>query len=347
MAKLSQIYKEHGRTYHADTCESLVRAAEAGQVHLEILARGSYPGRRLGRSVLAGVSSIGFWDAVGRQDWGLDWHRNEGIEITFLETGSTPFAVDGQKWLLGPNDLTITRPWQLHRLGEPGVGAGRLHWVILDVGTRRPNQTWKWPGWLVMKKTDLKELTNILRHNEQPVWRAAGEIRHCFKQIGQAVKTDRSGSNISLLTAHLNEMFVLLLEMLRQRRLNLNPALSSTNRTVKLFLDEMHRNPANLTQPWTLKVMARQCGLGVTYFVHHCRQLTNMTPMQYLNHCRIETASKMLLDEPKKSITDVAFACGFSSSQYFATVFSRHTGRSPKVFRCRPPPDKTVIKKHR
>ena len=34
----------------------------------------------------------------------------------------------------------------------------------------------------------------------------------------------------------------------------------------------------------------------------------------------------------------VVNACGFSSSQYFATVFSRCTGGSPKVFRSRQQP---------
>ncbi|MEI6196597.1 MAG: helix-turn-helix domain-containing protein [Verrucomicrobiota bacterium] len=32
-------------------------------------------------------------------------------------------------------------------------------------------------------------------------------------------------------------------------------------------------------------------------------------------------------------ITEIAFDCGFSSSQYFTIVFTRHTGRSPRGFR--------------
>jgi AraC family 4-hydroxyphenylacetate 3-monooxygenase operon regulatory protein len=339
---IPQIYKEHGTTYHADTCEPLVSAAQAGRVATEILARGSYPGRRLGKSELPGICSIGYWDAVGRQGWGLDWHRNEGVEITFLETGSMPFAVGSQEYVLQPNDLTITRPWQVHRVGNPNVGAGRLHWVILDVNVRRPNQAWHWPKWVVMTKNDLKELTRILRHNEVPVWPATAEIRECFKQIGRAVKADRSGSNISLLSARLNELFVLLLEMLRQQSVRLNPALSSTRRTVELFLTDLRNNLDNLAQQWTLSSMAKQCGLAVTYFVYYCRQLTNMAPMHYLNRCRIEAASKMLAENPQMKVTDVAFACGFNSSQYFATVFRRYVGSSPKSFRTQHPGGRSI-----
>jgi AraC family L-rhamnose operon regulatory protein RhaS len=58
-----------------------------------------------------------------------------------------------------------------------------------------------------------------------------------------------------------------------------------------------------------------------------------MTPIEYLTHCRVEAASRLLLDQPEMNITDVAFSCGFNSSQYFATVFQAHQGCSPSEFR--------------
>jgi len=58
-----------------------------------------------------------------------------------------------------------------------------------------------------------------------------------------------------------------------------------------------------------------------------------MPPIQYLNQCRIEMASKMLIEQPQMNITEIAMACSFSSSQYFATVFKRHWDCSPKARR--------------
>jgi len=57
-----------------------------------------------------------------------------------------------------------------------------------------------------------------------------------------------------------------------------------------------------------------------------------MTPLQYLTHCRVELAARMLVEQPQASVTDVAFACGFNSSQYFATVFRRLRGCAPSAF---------------
>jgi transcriptional regulator GlxA family with amidase domain len=84
---------------------------------------------------------------------------------------------------------------------------------------------------------------------------------------------------------------------------------------VQLFLDDLASNVMILAHPWTSRSMAEHCGLGVTQFVHYCRQLTNMAPIQYLNQSRVEMASQMLVNAPQRSITDIALACGFGSSQ--------------------------------
>lgn len=297
------------------------------------LVRGHYPGRKLPRGALAGVKTVGFWDADHDQDWGLDWHHNEGVELTFLETGAMAFAVDHQTFQLRGDDLTVTRPWQLHRVGGPNVGAGRLHWLILDLGVRRPHQPWKWPAWLVLTPADRNELTDMLRHNEQPVWHAAPDMRRSFQRIAQAVETDESGSNVSRLAVQLNELFVLLLDMFRRERVPLDRSLSTTRRTVELFLADLRDNREQLALEWSVGKMAQRCGLGTTQFVRYSRQLTNLTPMQYLNTCRLETAARMLVDLPERSVIDVALDCGFSSSQYFATVFRRQFGCTPRAFR--------------
>jgi len=327
------IYKNHDETYEADTCLPLVAAVGRREVRLQALVHGHYPGSKLPPRALPGVKTVGHWEAYTDQNWGLPWHRNEGIELTFLESGSIGFAVDGRQFVLQPDDLTVTRPWQRHRVGDPNVGTGRLHWLILDVGVRRPNQAWQWPPWLLLSKTDLNELTNILRHNEQPVWHASLDIRRCLQAIAEAVETDRNGSNVCRLTVWLNELFLLLLDMFRRQKVRLDRSLSSSRRTVQLFFADLRAHTEHLALDWAVEEMARSCGLGVTQFVYHVRRLTNMTPKRYLNHCRLDLATRLLRERSHASITDVGLDCGFSSSQYFATVFRRQFGYSPRAFR--------------
>ncbi len=333
MTRLLPIYMDHDTVYQADSCAPLEQAASKGHLRFEALAHGHYPGRRLPRNSLSAVKTVGVWDADHDQDWGLDWHRNEGLELTYLERGTLAFEADKGRYLLHADDLTITRPWQPHRVGAPHVTAGRLHWVILDLGIRRPHQAWRWPSWLVLTKSDLRELTDFLRQNEQPVWHASDAIRLCFQRIADAVEADDEGGNVSWLAVHLNELLLHLLRLFRDQQAPLDTSLTTTLRTVELFWSDLRRNPSHLGMEWSVPRMAESCGLGVTQFVRYSKQLTNMTPAHYLSYCRVEAAAGMLRRRPGASVTKVAMACGFSSSQYFASVFRRHFGCTPIEYR--------------
>ena len=193
-------YRDRNGSFEADTCKPLVDAVARNEVVLQALAHGHYPGRRLPAGELQGLKSAGYWDAQVDQTWGLGWHRNEGIEITYLETGRLAFAAEGSDYLLQADSMTVTRPWQRHRVGNPHVTSGKLHWIILDVGVRQAEQSWRWPSWVMLSAQDRRELSHILRQTEQPVWATTGEIRHCFHAIAAAVESEY----ISALTIRIN-----------------------------------------------------------------------------------------------------------------------------------------------
>jgi len=326
------IFLDQTTAFHADRCEPLVQAVARGEVRLQALARRGYPGTTMPARILPELSTVGFWDAATPQSWGLDWHRNEGIELTYLSRGQLDFAVNGRSHPLAAGCLTITRPWQMHRVGNPNVRASRLCWLILDVGVRRPNQNWQWPAWLILSPADLRQLTDILRHNEHPVWKVDRQIGDCFERIAALVEKKEPPKVQTWLQLYLNELLLSILGMLRSRKVTLNDKLSTTRRTVELFLASL---PEHLDTLWTLDEMAAQCGLGRTRFADYCRQITNAAPMEYLLNCRVESACRRLCHEPGRSISDIGFACGFQSSQYFTTVFHRHAGLSPREFRKR------------
>ena len=338
MKPLPPIYHEKERTYLIDTCRPQVRAIEEGKIDFHSLTHGHYPGRVLAGSDLPGISTIGCWDAVGEQDWGLEAHRNEGLEIHLLETGAMPFIVDGRRYDLRAGDLVITRPWQLHRLGDPFIGPGRIHWFVIDLEVRRPDQKWRWPGWVNLTREDLDDLTARLRQNERPVWRSTPDIQFDFRKIAEAVKDNRGRSHVSQIMVHLSHLFLSLLESLRQQKVPLDPTLSTSQRTVDLFLTDLRTNPANLARSWSLREMARQCGVGTTLFVRHCRGITNASPARYLLRCRLDLAALRLVEDPGASITGIAMNCGFASSQYFASRFRRRFMCSPRDYRMKASP---------
>jgi AraC-like DNA-binding protein len=202
--------------------------------------------------------------------------------------------------------------------------------LILDGGVRRPNQRWKWPGWLLLPKHRMERLTRQLLHNDQPVWHADAEMGRAFAAIAAALATAPVDS--TRLKILINEVILCLADLLDRRRPTLDASLSSSEHTVRLFLQELEHR---VDEPWTLELMAAQCGLRRSAFSKLCRQLTNRTPIDYLTECRLRCSRRLMSEDPALSITEIAYASGFQSSQYFATVFSRHLGRSPRAWRRR------------
>lgn len=56
------------------------------------------------------------------------------------------------------------------------------------------------------------------------------------------------------------------------------------------------------------------------------------SPMTYLNHYRLEK-SGLLLQNTAMSVTEIAYACGFSNASYFCELFHKYYNTTPRKFR--------------
>jgi AraC-like DNA-binding protein len=86
---------------------------------------------------------------------------------------------------------------------------------------------------------------------------------------------------------------------------------------------------ANPEDPSPVETLAAVAGLSAARFKTRFKQEVGVPPREYVLRQKIKVA-RMLLGAG--SVTDTAFQLGFSSSQYFATVFRRFTGESPTEF---------------
>ncbi|GEM44595.1 AraC family transcriptional regulator [Deinococcus cellulosilyticus] len=322
--------RDDERTYCQHTCEPLRAASRAGTLDLVAWGHDLYPGRSFEKHMVPEVRSVGMWNAPRKQQWGLDWHHNTGLEFGYVERGKLGFALEEDSWLLHPGTLTLTRPWQKHRLGNPHVEACTYHWLLLDVGPVEED-SWKWPDWLVCSAQDLKHLRDLLDRQSAPVWHGNAETARCFGRIRSALLLPEPEQVAARLKLHVNELVLATLELLSQQE-HTSQALPGAYRTVQLFLGNLIHH---LDQPWTLNSMAEHCHLGRSQFSHYCLSITNMTPIDYLNHQRLNLARQLLDSQPELSITEISNRCGFNSSQYFANSFKAREGCTPSEYRKR------------
>lgn len=321
--------------HHADDCQPLRQAVARKSVHMAARVRGQYPGTPLAKDQLPNLRTVGYWDAVGPQSWGLPMHRNEGIEICYLLNGETAFATDDEEVILRPGDITITRPWQSHRLGNPHIGACRLFWVILDVETVRGRNPWQFPDWIGPDLQSRRELLRIIRTNPRCHLHDEG---HLLKEHLQSTCQLLDGNN-PLEAAHLaGTINHLLLTVAHILSSGVGPSSHDPHgydRTVKGFFSGLEANRDVAAEEWTVSKMAHACRVGITYLNAACRELFNTTPSNHLCRIRLSHAAAMLEHQPESPVTEIAFATGFSSSQHFATRFRKQYGMTPGMYRNR------------
>ena len=78
--------------------------------------------------------------------------------------------------------------------------------------------------------------------------------------------------------------------------------------------------------------IAQRVSIADDHLTFCFRQELGVTPIKYLQRFRVNQA-KLLLKTSQESITEIAFAVGFTDSGYFSRIFHRETGVSPEDFR--------------
>lgn len=326
------VYKYTQGEFVCDSCAQLKSASDKNLIDFHAFARSPYPGIKLPENELRGLSSAGFWDARENQKWGLGKHRNEGLEISWLENGRLDFnykAMKKSSASLESNSLTITRPWQAHSLGNPNISRSRLHWIILDFGVRAPNRNWTKPDWIILSKRDFAELSKRVKESDECVFVADKGARESFKLLSSEI-LKKENACISQVAILVNQILMSALNVLKSQSKNNDEYFSSNEYCVRLFLEQI-REISN--KNWTISTMAEECGLKDTRFAYYCKKITNMTPLEYLSEIRLQKASQLLKSDSNIKIIDAAFQVGFSSSQYFATAFKKKFGIAPSDVR--------------
>ncbi|MCI9297060.1 MAG: helix-turn-helix transcriptional regulator [Lachnospiraceae bacterium] len=90
----------------------------------------------------------------------------------------------------------------------------------------------------------------------------------------------------------------------------------------------------NIHDTMHLQDLADVSGYSLSHFKIKFKNEVGITPAEYISLQKLEYAKKKLL-ETDISITDLAYSLGFSSSNYFSSVFKKYHDCTPKDYRKR------------
>ena len=93
-----------------------------------------------------------------------------------------------------------------------------------------------------------------------------------------------------------------------------------------------------------LEETARKCGMSVSCFQRAFKHEVGVTFNKYVNSLRISKARR-LLHENHKSMSEIAFACGYTNQYHFTRTFKKLMNTPPRSFRksCDPEPAPKIL----
>lgn len=101
----------------------------------------------------------------------------------------------------------------------------------------------------------------------------------------------------------------------------------------KRFETALYRMHDQLEDRLSWEQVAEQSAISPYHFHRQFTLLFNETPGQYLSRIRLQFAVSLLLLAERKTITEIAHSCGYSSSQSMAKAFKRELGMTAKNVR--------------
>jgi len=275
------------------------------------------------RRIVLGPGHLGYKcvEQIGRLNYAkaekpLEIHvHKSAIEICYLAKGRQIYRVKGRDYHLSGGDIYIAFPDEEHSTGRNPEEKSILYWVVVKLKGIK--------SILGLPAEQTRELRANLLKIQNRHFKGAARLREILDSIILAC-TDRNLKMKKLFVQNRISDFLLTLLECSRKPLKIDP-----RRNIQPVLDYIENN---LTEKISINDLAKTAGLSPSRFKAKFKMMMGMPPMEYVLRRKINKAVEML-KTGAKSITDIAFDLDFSSSQYFATVFKRYTGKRPRDFK--------------
>ncbi|MCE5200151.1 MAG: AraC family transcriptional regulator [Armatimonadota bacterium] len=262
---------------------------------------------------------IGFYGKLllGRYQYshamvGLAPHKHEMMEIVYLARGMQTYEQAGERYVLRGNDIFISMPGEEHHTGGYPQEKGILYWLQVKLPEAGEQ-------FLTLSPEYAAPLVDQLRALPKQFFRGTRRCRQIFDDAILAWLQAPEPVRAVAITSRVVE---LLLEVIKCASSYSPSVLPPDIRRIVDYIEE------HLDETTPVSALAKMVNLSTSRFKVKFKQVTGFPPAEYMLRRRVDRAKDLLRDSGM-TVTDVAFALGFSSSQYFATVFKRFTRQSP------------------
>ena len=231
-------------------------------------------------------------------------HLHTDVEMLYVFEGEMTMMVDGAPRKLTPGDLCIAFPGIAH--GYVERKNARVLMLIFP-----PEISPDFPA--LLSKSQPRD--PVLRKADLP-----DDIPFCMEQLKK--ESDATGDE-RVLRGYIQ--VILSRALPRMALKDRDPEMANVVYEIMKYLS------IHCAEPISLCDLSHALGVSQSYLSHTFSQRIGMNFRTYINTLRADKAC-LLLRNSTRTITDIAYECGFSSQSYFSYVFKRKMQRTPREY---------------
>lgn len=249
-------------------------------------------------------------------DISLHWH--DELEFIYILEGDIGYLVDGEKLRIKAGEGIFVNSRHLHLIRN-GIHNCVLLCIIFP------------PVLLCASKYVAEKMVDPILQDNMPYLLLDGRIDwqkrvlDCLQDIYDS--SLEKGSEVQILSF----VYQLWHEIAAHTEYSGTPekscgnSLSDMKKMIR-YIEDHYQKKLTLTE------LCRHTGVGKNKCTELFRKYTNLSPMQYLSHYRMEKGIELLKDTDM-SITEIAYMVGFSGASYFTESIRRYSGYSAREIR--------------
>lgn len=239
-------------------------------------------------------------------------HYHNKHELYYLEKGRTKYFIGSKIFVLRPGDIVFVPKGVFHQTDSYGTGIN-VERFLLSFDDDFVGEEYK-------KYIDELKNDNHVRFKRDMMYKI-GEI---FRKIEHEDFMHSKGYS-EMESIYLKELLILISRhRICDDSVGLSPSYS-------IIQDAATYISNNYDSDLSLGFLAEKFAMSPSHFSKQFKSVTGIGLNEYINISRISVAEKLLI-KTDMPITDIATRCGFNDSNYFAAVFKKLKGITPKKY---------------
>lgn len=246
-------------------------------------------------------------------------HQHEGVlELLYVQKGSLRITLDGVLHTVSRSSAFVVKPGESHGGANKIIHPGDIYWIMVNLKICRR----EFGG-------DFAVVAAALEAISRRSFSVSTSVGESFRELIAECSAPADAFRKSALAAIAKTLLTIVAREYRVFLAVAGECDISNERNISKVIEWMK---TRIEKNWTVADAAAVANMKKSKFYELFIARTGYAPIEYRNHARIERAKEML-QQTKRTVTDITFSLGFCSSQYFASVFKKLEGVSPSKFR--------------